>query len=200
MDLSNLIKVEYIIVFIILIVPGFLIMKIIRLKIPSKDFLLKDMLFEALAYSLLNLSLIGWLPYLFIKDRFSIVFIILFMFGVIIFPILLAFVYIKAISSKWFMNNFNIQTPTAWDWYFSKSKTCILLITLKNGSIIRGYFGQNSYATSYPNEGSIYLEKIYTDNNEGELCIAKDNDGIIIAKNQFDTIEIYNTGEEDNGK
>ena len=199
MNFSDLVKMEYILVFIVLIVPGFIIMKIIKLKIPSKDFLLKDMLFEALSYSLLNLSLIGWLPYLFIKDGFSIIFMILFMFSIIIFPAFLAFAYIKIISFEWFKNNFDIQIPTAWDWYFSKRKDCILIITLKNGSIIMGYFGQNSYATSYPNEGSIYLEKTYVYNDKNELCTTEDSDGIIIAKNQFDTIEIYKTGE-DNGK
>ena len=199
MNFSDLVKMEYIIVFTILIVPGFIIMKIIKLKIPSKDFLLKDMLFEALSYSLLNLSLIGWLPYLFIKDGFSIIFMILFMFSIIIFPAFLAFAYIKIISFEWFKNNFDIQIPTAWDWYFSKRKDCILIITLKNGSIIMGYFGQNSYATSYPNEGSIYLEKTYVYNDKNELSTTEDSDGIIIAKNQFDTIEIYKIGE-DNGR
>ena len=62
-----------------------------------------------------------------------------------------------------------------------------------------GYFGQNSYATSYPNEGSIYLEKTYVYNDKNELCATEDSDGIIIAKNQFDTIEIYKIGE-DNGR
>lgn len=199
MNFSDLVKMEYIIVFIVLIVPGFIIMKIIKLKIPSKDFLLKDMLFEALSYSLLNLSLIGWLPYLFVKDIFSATFMILFIFSIIVFPTLLAFVYIKIMSFEWFKNNFDIQIPTAWDWYFAKKRNCILIITLKNGSIVMGYFGKNSYATSYPNEGSIYLEKTYVYNDKKELYTTEDSDGIIIAKNQFDTIEIYKTGE-DNGR
>lgn len=38
-----------------------------------KDFLLKDTLFEALSYSLLNLILIAWLPYLSIINEWNIV-------------------------------------------------------------------------------------------------------------------------------
>ncbi len=48
MNLKDLTAIEYLIVFIALILPGFIIMKMIKLKVPHKDFLLKDMLFEAL--------------------------------------------------------------------------------------------------------------------------------------------------------
>ena len=195
MNLENLVKVEYLMVFVVLVLPGFLIMKIIKLKVPNKDFLLKDMLFEALSYSLLNLSLIGWLPYLTIKNELHSFFIFIsFIFSVIIFPILLAFIYVKIISSEYFMKNFDIQIPTAWDWYFSQRPNCILLISLKNGSEVIGYFGEKSYATSYPNEGSIYLEKVYKYNNN-ELEIVPNSDGIVVAKNEFDTIQFYNIGE-----
>ena len=92
------------------------------------------------------------------------------------------------------MKNFDIQIPTAWDWYFSQRPNCILLISLKNGSEVIGYFGEKSYATSYPNEGSIYLEKVYKYNNN-ELEIVPNSDGIVVAKNEFDTIQFYNIGE-----
>jgi hypothetical protein len=153
------------------------------------------MLFEALSYSLLNLSLIGWLPYIVIENKFhAIVILSIFLFSVTIFPILLALAYVKIISSEYFMNNFDIQIPTAWDWYFSQRPNCLLLVSLKNGSKVIGYFGEKSYATSYPNEGSIYLEKVYKYNNDN-LEIVQDSDGIVIAKNEFDTIEFYKIGE-----
>ncbi len=42
MEFINLIKLEYILAFATFILPGFLIMKIIKLKVPNKDFLLKE--------------------------------------------------------------------------------------------------------------------------------------------------------------
>ncbi len=195
MNLKDLTAIEYLIVFIALILPGFIIIKMIKLKVPHKDFLLKDMLFEALSYSLLNLVLIAWLPYLLIYNEYHSFYVFMsFIVSFIIFPIFLAFMYIKIISSEYFMSNFNIQVPTAWDWYFSKRPNCTLLIKLKNGSEVIGYFGEKSYATSYPNEGSIYLEKVYIRNSD-KLEIVENSDGIIIKQDAFDTIEFYKIGE-----
>jgi hypothetical protein len=70
-----------------------------------------------------------------------------------IIPIILHNVQEK-ILSKWFQN----PTPTAWDYYFKQRKSCFIKIYLKNSSMIGGYFSNNSYATSFPNEGDIYLE------------------------------------------
>ena len=197
MKLENF-NIEYIIIFIILILPGFLMMKIIKLKVPSKNFLLKDMLFEALSYSLLNLSLIAWLPYLALKNEwhYSII-IISFIIAVVLIPILLAFAYIKIISSKYFRENFDILIPTAWNWYFSQRPHCMLLISLKNGSEVIGYFGNKSYATSYPSEESIYLETVYKYDDKNELTMVPNSDGMVIAKNEFSTIQFYKIGEND---
>ena len=192
--IENFIKIEYIITFIILILPGFIGMKAIKLKVPTRDLLLKDTLYEVLSYSLLNLVLIGWLPYLSIKYEWAIAWqIILLFFSIIIFPILLAFVYLTFIESKYFKKNFNIQTKTAWDWYFSQKPNCTVLIKFKNGSEVIAHFGEKSYATSYPDECSIYLEKLYRYNDENKLETIPDSAGIIISKDELDTIEFYKT-------
>lgn len=195
--IDSLIKIEYILAFTSLILPGFIIMKIIKLKVPNKDFLLKDMLFEALSYSLLNLAITGWIPYLFYIYELKVVAFISFVLLLTVSPILLALSYVTIISSKWFRNHFDIQMPTAWDWYFSQRPNVFILVKLKNGSEIIGYFGENSYATSYPNEGTIYLEAVYQKSNDNTLELINNNDGILILKDTFDTIELFkiNLGE-----
>lgn len=192
MEIENLLKLEYILAFATFILPGFLIMKIIRLKVPNKDFLLKDMLFEAFSYSLLNLSIIGWIPYLLLSNNHIGWSIFAFIFILIISPIILATGYIKVVGSKFFGKHFDIQMPTAWDWYFSQRPNSVLLIKLKDNSEIIGYFGETSYATSYPNDGSIYLEKVYIKDEKGALMIVENSNGILIAKDQYTTIEFYN--------
>ncbi len=182
MDLEKLFQIQVVIAFAMLVLPGFLIMKIIRLKIPNKDFLLKDVIFEAISYSLLNLSIIGWLPYVFFNMNLPVLGILLSIFSVTISPVLLAFFYIKILSSKLFQKYLDIQMPTAWDWYFSQRPNVITLVHLKNGDEIIGYFGENSYATSYPNDGSIYLEKVYTRDKNGTIKLVQNSNGILIAK------------------
>lgn len=193
MEIENLLKLEYILAFATFIVPGFIIMKIIRLKVPNKEFLLKDMMFEAFAYSLINLSLFGWLPFVLLNLEHeywaSLVFIVI----IVGTPILLALAYIRILNSKWFQNNFNIQVPTAWDWYFSRRPLCFIRIYLKDGNEIIGYFGENSYATSFPNDGSIYLEKVYMQKEDGTLFMIEQSDGILISKESYSLVEFYKT-------
>ena len=192
MEIENLLKLEYILAFATFVLPGFLIMKIIRLKVPNKDFLLKDMLFEAFSYSLLNLSIFGWIPYLLLSNNNIGWSIVAFIVILVISPIVLATGYIKIVSSKFFAKHFDIQMPTAWDWYFSQRPNSILLVKMKDGSEIIGYFGETSYATSYPNDGSIYIEKVYMKDENNNLKIVENSNGILIAKDQYTTIEFYN--------
>jgi len=151
------------------------------------------MLFEALSYSLLNLTISGWIPYLLYIYEFKNLAIITFTLSLTVSPVLMALAYIKIISSKWFRNRFDIQMPTAWDWYFSQRPNVFVLVKLKNGSEIIGYFGENSYATSYPNDGALYLEAIYKKDNEDTLELVNNNNGILISKDTFDTIEFFKT-------
>lgn len=192
MEISSLLKLEYILAFATFILPGFLMMKIIKLKVPNKDFLLKDMLFEAFSYSLLNIAIFGWIPYSFLLNGHSTLSTIAFIIVLVISPIILSMIYVKILGSKLFTQNFDIQIPTAWDWYFSQRPECILLVNMKDSSQVIGYFGEKSYATSYPNDGSIYIEKVYEKDESGNLVIVGNSNGILIQKGEYNTIEFFN--------
>lgn len=191
MEINDLLKIEYILGFATFILPGFLMMKIIKLKVPNKDFLLKDMLFEAFSYSLLNIAVFGWIPYLLLYYKYNGWSIVAFILILVISPVILSYIYIRVISSKLFRDNFDIQIPTAWDWYFSQRPNCMVLINLKDGSKVIGYFGEKSYATSYPNDGSIYLEKVYNQNEDGSIEQVEHSNGILIGKDQYTSIEFF---------
>ncbi len=57
--------------------------------------------------------------------------------------------------------------PTGWDWVFSGTGPCFVLVTLRDGKEIAGYFGHNSMASSDPNRRDIYIEKVYTVPSDG---------------------------------
>ena len=67
--------------------------------------------------------------------------------------------------------------PTAWDWFFSQRPKSLLLVYMKNGTEVIGYFGENSYATSFPNDGSIYLERVYTKDDNDNLKLIENSNG-----------------------
>jgi Family of unknown function (DUF6338) len=52
--------------------------------------------------------------------------------------------------------------PTGWDWIFSRTEPCFVLVTLGNGTQIAGYFGPVSMASSDPDRRDLFLERVYT--------------------------------------
>ena len=57
--------------------------------------------------------------------------------------------------------------PTGWDWIFSRTEPCYVLITLTNETQIAGYFGPMSMASSDPDRKDIYIEKLYKVPDDG---------------------------------
>jgi hypothetical protein len=46
--------------------------------------------------------------------------------------------------------------PTGWDWIFSRTGACFVLVTVTDGTVIAGYFGGDSMASSDPDRRDIY--------------------------------------------
>jgi len=72
-----------------------------------------------------------------------------------------------------------------------------MLIHLKDDSMIGGYYGQNSYASSSIDEESIYLEKVYKikpDGTFGEEI--QDSFGLVISKDNYKYIEFFYEDQE----
>ena len=57
--------------------------------------------------------------------------------------------------------------PTGWDWIFSTTDPCFVLITLTDGTEIAGYFGRQSMASSDPSRRDIFIELVYTVPDDG---------------------------------
>jgi hypothetical protein len=77
---------------------------------------------------------------------------------------------------------------SAWDWHFSRQLPLWAVVTMKDGSVVYGYFGPNSFAGDDPKD--IYLEKIYKpeDNRFGTTA---DNYGGLIMADQIAAIEFF---------
>lgn len=56
-------------------------------------------------------------------------------------------------------------TRTAWDYAFSKNRCAFVVCTLKDGQQIGGLYGGRSYATSFPVDQELFIERV---------CLIKD--------------------------
>lgn len=182
--------------FFLLIFPGLVSMHVYRWFFPAKDIDWKTALIEALFYGVLNFGLS--LPILIPihRNNFYIDHVTLYVISMMVvivvlpvaWPILLYFIS----KQKNWMQYIQLPFPTSWDYYFGKRRKCFVLVHLKNGKKIAGYFGSSSYATSFPRQGDLYLEKVIkVDKNGKFIGVISRSDGMIITSDVYDYIEIF---------
>jgi hypothetical protein len=181
------------------ILPGFIIKNVVDVLNPPKKTNDGAFFLACLAYSLINCAIWSW-AYILIRPLageknvlFWLVALSITIFGAILLSLIVALlkqwriVYIVA-------DKLNIKmidpTPTAWDYWFSKQESSLVLITLIDGNVIRGWFSSNSFASSDPEERDIFVEKVYTKFSDSEQWVEQpENNGIYISKDVIKQIE-----------
>lgn len=59
--------------------------------------------------------------------------------------------------------------PSAWDLLFRRTEPLFVRVTMKNGDLQAGYFGEQSFATGYPDRHELLLEEAIEVSEDGEL-------------------------------
>lgn len=108
--------------------------------------------------------------------------------GPISWPLLL----IKLFDWQWLARRLQPPYPTAWDYYFRKRQPCFVIARLKDGKALAGYWGRDSYATFFPNDGELYLQAVYRLNSDGTFGepIA-DTRGALIRRDSYVILEFF---------
>jgi hypothetical protein len=65
--------------------------------------------------------------------------------------------------------NIREPLPTAWDYYFRKKPGCWVRVILKSGQVIAGLFGPSSFASSFPQEQDLFLERLLRLDEDGRV-------------------------------
>jgi hypothetical protein len=82
--------------------------------------------------------------------------------------------------------------PTAWDFLFSQRSAFWVLFHLRNGQRIGGFFGRESYASSYPIDAEIYVENVWRVDENGRFAEnVEGNAGMIIRYADCHMMEFY---------
>jgi hypothetical protein len=194
-------SMDHMLLFMLLVVPGLISIHIYRLLMPARDIDWKTVSVEALFYSSLNFAFL--LPLLIPIHRgaffeshpvwYSFAMTITFLAAPICWPILL----VRLMKWKWLMSKFQLPYPTAWDYFFDKREPAFVLVHLKNGNKIGGFCGDASYATSFPREGSLYLQSVIKVNNAGEFLESiEGSNGMLLNRDDYELIEFFKIPKE----
>jgi hypothetical protein len=81
------------------------------------------------------------------------------------------------------------HVPTAWDAVFNNVPPCWIIVTLKDGKVIRGFLGATSHISSDDEVRDIYISHLLTASGTGFVPKTK---GIYIKADEISTIELIN--------
>ena len=84
-------------------------------------------------------------------------------------PVVWPLLYRSLLKWQWLASKIQLPYLTAWDFFFDRRVPVFVLVQLRNGSMLGGYYGFQSYATSFPTEGDIYLETVYEVDEDGKI-------------------------------
>ncbi len=181
-------------------VPGFIYHGVLRQFVPLRQnrqielILLSFLTATAFNYALCS-PIIFWLitghlinyPIIEACLWFTVLFIV---------PILLAIFQAQVVQKDWLNWIYRIlrlrpinPIPTGWDWIFSRTGPCFLLVTLKSGTSIAGYFGELSMASSDPESQDIFIEKTYIIGSNGQWAVVNGSEGVHINGSEIAFIE-----------
>jgi hypothetical protein len=187
--------------FIAVSLPGLVSMHVYRLVFAHHDIDWKTAFQESVFWGAINLAIVAT-PVYAILTCFPdlptwlqwIVSAIGIPFFVFVIPSLLPLLWSQIL--KWNIMQFVVNHPsaTAWDWFFGvlRRGECYILVHLKNGEKIAGFYGSASYATSFPRNGDLYLEKTVKVDNDGNFQnIVDDTLGLIITRDEYLYVELF---------
>jgi Family of unknown function (DUF6338) len=94
-----------------------------------------------------------------------------------------------------------LRTPTAWDHAFRDRETCFVRVRLKDGTWVGGWYGKNSYASSFPHPAELYLESARVMALDGAFGPKVPGTvGLRLRAEDFDVLEFVRPDmEEDDG-
>ena len=199
--MDSILANDKLLLFVLFVFPGLVSMQFYRILMPAKAVEWSTAIQEGLFYSVLNIVLC--FPLLYLNARYDSWHAHLLwcwfsaMIVLLAAPILWPILFVKAIRSK-LMRGLQLPFPTAWDAFFDRREPCFLLIHLKDGSMIGGYYGPGSFAGAFPHDGDLYISVVYHLDEEGLFGEpVPDSKGVLLRKEDYDYIEVFDIPAND---
>jgi len=205
MQVETLDAVIYSIMFLL---PGYVFSSTYHMFVPSAREDSATFFLRYLLFSFLNFCLWFWLIHLVVDSGIisdsPFVAILVSIEIVIISPTLLA------IGAAWLSQRGVLMSllerlglrpmhaiPASWDYLFGGLRQVTwMLVTLKDGEKIAGMFGPHSFASSDPEERDLFLEDVYTIDDDGVWHRSSPDAAILISGSEIKCIELWANQEE----
>jgi uncharacterized protein DUF6338 len=93
------------------------------------------------------------------------------------------------------------QARNGWDEAFLRREPLFVIVHLKDGRRIGGYYGYQSFAGVHPASGHLYLETLWTLDADGRFVApVPDSRGIVLRPDDYHFVELLRVPEETTGE
>ncbi len=190
-------EIDKLFLFIAFVIPGFISIKAYQVIFPGTERATADQLIDAIAYSSINYALLIF-PILAVesgtmRDSCRFLYYSFYIFVLFFAPIVWVLLWKYIRTRDFFQRNAPHPTAKPWDYVFAQRKSYWVKVTLKDGTVIAGRYGDKSFASSAPAPEQIYLEQTWVLNNNGGFERAKnDTAGVLILSSEISYVELRN--------
>jgi Family of unknown function (DUF6338) len=178
------------------VVPGFISMRVYALLRPTDAAPLKENVYEAVTFSVINYVLMEWTVPL-ARDYAgtsggTVPRLLLLAAAFVIVPALLPIVLNFGLKQLERRGRILRRAKTAWDEFFLRRQSCWIIVHLKDGRRMGGYFGERSFAGLYPNSGHLYVQELWKLGPDGEFeTKIQRSEGIVLRPDDYQMIEVF---------
>lgn len=187
-------KTDSVELLLILLIPGFISIKVYQLFIPTDKIDFSKNIYEIIGFSSLNFAFFYWLIVLMdrlnVKDSHSAVYYVVNFSIMFVSPVVWPLIYVKILKSGIFRKYIIHPVKLPWDQFFSKADSYWVVIHLKDGQSIGGKYGTSSFTSTYPAKEQIYIEEVWMLNEDGGFQEKiKNTAGMMILGEEISRIE-----------
>lgn len=153
---------------VILIVPGFVSLRVWTLINPTARLTLSHYVLDVVVYSVLNFAALSWLIVI-VEASALLIRVVTWVVVLVIAPAAWPLLLRALLQRKFLRRRIVHPIPLAWDHFFGKGRHCFVLVHLKNGNLIGGLYSQDSFASSYPERQEVYLSEVWRVDGRGRF-------------------------------
>lgn len=190
-------KIEYLLAFAFFVLPGAISLRFFDLLVAHKDRLLKERVLEAICFSLLNFAICFWpIQFLFrngFVDANPLLAWLLALATLVVAPAVWPRVLVLMLRFAEDRRTILPRSRTAWDHYFASLRDGVWVqAVLQDGSVVGGVFGRDSFASSYPEPGHIYIQELWQIDAQGHFVSPMNGSpGILLRPDDYRYLKVF---------
>jgi Family of unknown function (DUF6338) len=192
-----------VVILVAFLMPGFIASRALSFVYPSSETGETRAVLTAITLSSFNYAILSWIIILAWWQSWykSVEFLAAFVFfALFVSPVIIALLFGKVNDSDWgrrMRQKFGVMhpIPKAWDHFFRRRVPCWVIATMKDGRVIGGLYGPNSFASSFPAQEDLYIEKVCTMSADGKMeGVIAQSVGAIIRMENVALLEFFEIG------